>query len=118
LPVVLERPHPPAAVVGEEISALESGIFWPAVNVPAGDGGADRAVVVVDGGDVAGGWIASHAAAGRCDLPFAQPPSVIQAAGAVARLIVDLFAGALSDVADVHVAGHAIEAGAPRVSQA
>ena len=119
-----EREDAAADEVGEEVTSDVGGIEGEAaVDGAAGDRVAEAgrlvADVVVDG--VGGGLVGERQAGDAVDGAFAVAPSVVAPAGA-GGFVVDLLAGALSDVADDHGAGAAeagvVEGPLPRVAEA
>jgi hypothetical protein len=110
---------PDAAVAGQppEASRAEVAVVVDAaVRVAAGHGAAEVVVVLGDGIDQpAGVAVARRVEAARA---FLEAPAVVLAAGARGRLEIDLLGLVLADVADVEVAGRAVEGDLPRVAQA
>ena len=104
------------AVVAVHVLADEGGDGGSAIPVAAHDRAVARAVVHLEDGQHA---VRRQAAGGRlvAEAALHVVPAVVEPAHA-GRLEVDLLARALSDVADEHVAGRAVEREAPRVPQA
>jgi hypothetical protein len=113
-PGAAERPHPPAAVVREEIEPLHSGVESPPVDETPGD----RAPLVVS---VLEHRLHQPGLSARVGVEAVarlhDPPPVVLASGASGRLKVDLLVLILTDVGDVEIAGATVEGKAPWVSE-
>ena len=62
-------------------------------------------------------YVVRRVAAGKLLIAFVDAPTVVCAADA-RQLKIDLFPALIADIANVHVAGRAVEAESPRVAQA
>src|SRR6478735_5679266 len=110
-----DAPDRPAAVVAEDISALQAGHRVAAIDEPAGDGAARGVGVLRDRLDQRPG---PERCVGEAAAAFVDVPAEVDEPGRRARQPVDLLDLALPDVADPEIARGAVEAVPPRVAQA
>src|SRR5262249_12689524 len=111
--VLAQRPDLAGAVIAIDVRSAQGIQRGAAVHVAAGDRAGSPAVVVLgDWGHEPGGatGVGNEAVQALHDAP-----AVILAAATRGRLAIDLLVLVLADVADVQVAGRAVEAPAPGV---
>lgn len=109
-----------SGVIGEEIGAVEGGVFVASVDVAAcdGDAGIGGVVVFEDGaGEGAERRMTGIVDAWAVGGAFEDSPAEVSSAGGVGGLKIDLFAVALSDIADIEIAGFSIERVPPGIPQ-
>src|SRR5207244_4353804 len=113
-----EGPDEGLAVVRVEIRAAEIGHAAAAVDESAGDRAGRAVGVLEDGqGETVGGIRAAGRGVRLETMPALEDvPAVVLAARARRRLHVHFLPRILTDVADVEIPGHAVEAEAPRVA--
>ena len=109
-----ERPHAAAAVVAIEVRAGKRGISRASINKAARNGAVPGFVAIFgyrrrDPVHAAAPLVAVHT--------FGAIPAVVLAAGARGRLEIDFLVNVLSDIADIKVAGGAVEGETPRIAQ-
>src|SRR6185503_8932240 len=110
-----DAPDRPAAVVAEDIAALQAGHRVAAIDEPAGDGAARGVGVLRDRLDQRPG---PERCVGEAAAALVDVPAEVDEPGRRARQPVDLLDLALPDVADPEIARSAVEAIPPWVAQA
>src|SRR6186997_1343045 len=110
-----DAPDRPAAVVAEDVAALQAGYRVAAIDEPARDGAAGGVGVLRDRLDQRPG---PERGIGEAAASLIDVPAEVDEPGRRSRQPVDLLDLALSDVADPEIARDAVEAVPPRVAQA